>query len=59
VKEGEAMGVEECTRIIVEAMETRKREVIMTARGKIGLWLKLVAPGVIDRIAKRAIESGR
>jgi len=59
VKEGEVMGVEECTRIIVEAMETRKREVIMTARGKIGLWLKLVAPGVIDRIAKRAIESGR
>jgi len=59
VKEGEVMGVEECTRIIVEAMETRKREVIMTARGKIGLWLKLVAPGVIDRIAKRAIETGR
>jgi len=59
VKEGEVMGVEECARIIVEAMQTRKREVIMTARGKIGLWLKLVAPGVIDRIAKRAIESGR
>ncbi|APV48366.1 short chain dehydrogenase [Betaproteobacteria bacterium GR16-43] len=59
VKEGEVMGVEECTRIIVEAMETRRREVIMTARGKIGLWLKLVAPGMIDRIAKRAIETGR
>jgi short-subunit dehydrogenase len=59
VKEGEVMGVEECARIIVAAMQTRKREVIMTARGKIGLWLKLVAPGVIDRIAKRAIESGR
>ena len=59
VKEGEVMGVEECARIIVEAMETRKREVIMTARGKIGLWLKLFAPGMIDRIAKRAIETGR
>ncbi|QJR09728.1 3-phenylpropionate-dihydrodiol/cinnamic acid-dihydrodiol dehydrogenase [Usitatibacter rugosus] len=59
VKEGEVMGVEECARIIVEAMQTRKREVIMTARGKIGLWLKLVAPGMIDRIAKRAIETGR
>jgi hypothetical protein len=53
------MGVEECARIIVAAMETRRREVIMTARGKIGLWLKLVAPGMIDRIAKRAIETGR
>ena len=31
------------------AIEARKREVIMTARGKIGLWLKLVAPALIDR----------
>jgi short-subunit dehydrogenase len=59
VKEGEVMGVEECARIIVKAIETRKREVIMTARGKIGLWLKLIAPSLIDRIAKRAIEEGR
>jgi len=59
VKEGEVMGVEECARLIVAAMESRKREVIMTARGKIGLWLKLFAPGLIDRMAKRAIETGR
>lgn len=59
VKEGEVMGVEECARIIVKAIETRKREVVMTARGKIGLWLKLFAPALIDRIAKRAIEKGR
>ncbi|MEP7260659.1 MAG: SDR family NAD(P)-dependent oxidoreductase, partial [Usitatibacter sp.] len=59
VKEGEVMGVEECARIIVNAIETRKREVVMTARGKIGLWLKLFAPALIDRIAKRAIEKGR
>jgi len=31
----------------------------MTARGKIGLFLKLVAPSLIDRMAKRAIETGR
>jgi short-subunit dehydrogenase len=59
VKEGEVMGVEECVRLIVSAMESRKREVIMTARGKMGLWLKLFAPGLVDRIAKRAIETGR
>jgi short-subunit dehydrogenase len=59
VKEGEVMGVEECARLIVAAMQSRKREVIMTARGKIGLWLKLFAPGLIDRMAKRAIETGR
>jgi short-subunit dehydrogenase len=59
VREGEVMGVEECARLIVEAIERRRREVVMTARGKIGLWLKLFAPSLIDRIARRAIERGR
>ena len=31
----------------------------MTARGKVGQWLKLIAPGLVDRIAKRAVETGR
>ena len=59
VKEGEVMSVEDCARRIVTAMERREREVVMTARGKIGLFLKLFAPAVIDRMAKRAIEEGR
>ena len=59
VKEGEVMGVEDCARRIVRAIERREREVIMTARGKIGLWLKLLAPSLVDRIARRAIERGR
>jgi len=59
VKEGEVMSVEACARRIVAAMERREREVVMTARGKIGLFLKLFAPSLIDRMAKRAIETGR
>jgi short-subunit dehydrogenase len=59
VKEGEVMSVGDCARRIVTAIENREREVVMTARGKIGLWLKLVAPALIDRMAKRAIETGR
>jgi short-subunit dehydrogenase len=59
VKEGQVMGVEECARRIVRAIERREREVVMTARGKIGLWLKLLAPSLVDRIARRAIERGR
>ena len=43
----------------MRAIDRREREVIMTARGKIGLWLKLFAPSLVDRIAKRAIEKGR
>ncbi len=59
VREGEVMSVEDCTRRIVRAIERREREVVMTARGRMGLWLKLVAPGLVDRIARRAIEQGR
>jgi short-subunit dehydrogenase len=59
VKEGEVMGVEECAARILRAIERREREVVMTARGKMGLWLKLLAPSLVDRIARRAIERGR
>ena len=59
VKEGEVMSVEDCARRIVKAIEGREREVVMTARGKMGLWLKLFAPSLVDRIARRAIEKGR
>jgi len=59
VKEGEVMGVEDCARMTLKAIAGRRRELVMTARGRIGLFLKLVAPGLVDRIARRAIESGR
>ncbi len=59
VREGEVMSAADCARRIVRAMERREREVVMTARGKMGLWLKLLAPSLVDRIAKRAIEKGR
>jgi short-subunit dehydrogenase len=58
VDEKRVMSPPECARIIVAAIENRRREVIMTARGKMGMWLKLVAPGLVDRIARRAIETG-
>lgn len=59
VKEGEVMGVGECARIALRAIAERRREVVMTFRGKMGMFLKLVAPGAVDRIARRAIEKGR
>jgi short-subunit dehydrogenase len=59
VKESQVMSVEDCARRMVRAIERREREVVMTARGKIGLWLKLLAPSLVDRIARRAIEQGR
>jgi hypothetical protein len=43
----------------VRAIGRRQREEVMTLRGKIGQWVKLIAPGLVDRIAKRAIEEGK
>lgn len=59
VRESEVMTPEECARQTLAAMTGRRRELIMTLRGKVGAWVKLVAPGVVDRIARRAIEQGR
>jgi short-subunit dehydrogenase len=59
VKEGEVMSVEECARITLAAIAARRREVVMTARGRLAMFLKIVAPGLVDDIARRAIEKGR
>jgi short-subunit dehydrogenase len=59
VQEGRVMTAEECARRIVKAAARRRREEIMGLRGKIGQWIKLIAPGLVDRIALRAIQRGR
>jgi short-subunit dehydrogenase len=59
LNEQNVMPVGECVRLILSAIEKRKRELVMTLRGKIGLWVKLVAPGLVDRAAKQSIIRGR
>jgi short-subunit dehydrogenase len=59
VEEHKAMTAEMCARQIIRAAALRKRELIMTGRGKIGLWLKLLAPRLVDRMARRATAEGR
>jgi len=59
VKEREVMSAEKCAQLIIQAAATRKRELMMTWRGKAGVWVKLIAPGLVDRIAKKAIMEGR
>ena len=56
LKEDEAMSVEECARLIIDGMQVRKREVVMTARGKLGRFLKLLAPGLIEDMALKALK---
>lgn len=59
VKEGEIMPAAECARRILKGSAKRKRELILSRRGKLGLLLKFFAPSLVDRIAARAIRRGR
>jgi short-subunit dehydrogenase len=56
LREEGAMTVEECARRIVDGMERRKRDVVMTARGKLGRLLKLLAPGLVEKMAMAALK---
>jgi NAD(P)-dependent dehydrogenase (short-subunit alcohol dehydrogenase family) len=50
------MSLEECTSILTQAIDNRDREVVMTSKAKLGLWLKLIAPRVVDEIALKAVR---
>jgi short-subunit dehydrogenase len=50
------MTAEDCAKRIVRAIAKRERLVLMSRRGKIGRWLKLLAPRWLDRIAENAIR---
>lgn len=53
------MPVEECVRRIVRSMERRDRELVMPSLARALLWLKLVAPELVDRIALNAVREKR
>jgi short-subunit dehydrogenase len=50
------MPAAECARQIVTAMEQRRRELLMTTAGKLGPWLKLIAPRWTDRLVANAVR---
>lgn len=56
LKEDRAMSVEECARQIIQAIHARKRELVMTLQARIGLWLKLPFPELVDRMVLRALK---
>ncbi len=59
LSEAKAMSVEECAGLIVSAMRSRKREEVMSAKGKLGRWMKLIAPGKVDAMARAALAKER
>jgi len=59
VREKEIMSVEECVNQMLPAIQKRKRELVMTLRAKVGQYVKLFTPGLVDQIARKAIEAGK
>lgn len=56
MKESGLMSAEKCAALIIKATEKRKRELVMTAKGKIGVWMKLISPTLVDTIARKSIK---
>ena len=56
MQEDKIMTAAQCAGRIVAAMENRKRLLITSRRGKLGRWIRLIAPGLVDRIALKAIR---
>lgn len=55
--ESRAMPVAECVRQIVAGMRVRKRELLMTPRAKLVPWLKLLAPEIVQKMARAAVKT--
>ncbi|MGC8737829.1 MAG: SDR family oxidoreductase [Candidatus Hydrogenedens sp.] len=54
--ESKIMTAEECAELILKAIKKKQRLLITSQRGKIGRWLKLLCPSLVDKIARKAIE---
>jgi NAD(P)-dependent dehydrogenase (short-subunit alcohol dehydrogenase family) len=56
LKEDGAMTVAECARLILDGLKRRQREVVMTGKGKLGRFIKLIAPGMVEDMALAALK---
>ncbi|MBW1898015.1 MAG: SDR family oxidoreductase [Deltaproteobacteria bacterium] len=59
LQESKIMTAEKCASLILAAMEKRDRLLITSLRGKLGRWMKLIAPSVVDKMAAKAIKDKR
>jgi short-subunit dehydrogenase len=55
-RSGATMSLEECTALIVDAITHRRRELVMTRTARVGQWIRLLAPSLVDRLAARAVR---
>lgn len=58
MKQSKIVTAEQCAKMMVPVISSRGRMLITSMRGRIGRIVKLFAPRLIDKIARRAIASG-
>lgn len=58
MQESQIITAEQCADMMMPAIIKRQRQFITSRRGNLGRWVRLIAPNLIDKIAKRAIASG-
>ena len=55
LRRGSFLSAAACARHVVRAAARRRREAVLGLRGKVGVRLRGLLPGLVDRVARRAI----
>ncbi|QYK05662.1 SDR family oxidoreductase [Shewanella zhangzhouensis] len=58
MKEDKIMSAEACAAAMAPAIACRERLLIMSRRGRLGRWVRLLWPSLIDKLARKAIAGG-
>ncbi|MGL4713500.1 MAG: SDR family oxidoreductase [Shewanella sp.] len=58
LQEAKILTAEQCANMMLPVIATRGRQLITSLRGRLGCWLKLIAPRLVDKMARRAIAAG-
>jgi NAD(P)-dependent dehydrogenase (short-subunit alcohol dehydrogenase family) len=58
MQEGKLMTAERCAELAVDAAAKRKRQVLLSFRGKLGQYFRPFVPGIIDSIAEKSVARG-
>ena len=56
MQQDKLMTAQQCAQLMVPAILSRQRDLLTSRRGKLGKWLKILWPTMLDRIAMKAIE---
>ncbi len=59
MQESKIMTANECSVLIIKAIKNADRILITSLRGKLGRWMKLILPSVVDKIAAKAIQEAK